>query len=175
MFGVHGQIHKDLFDLSNICIHPLEPGGQICFDRDHFREGALQQAGDFPNRLVQLGRNRRTLHIPADRHQLLRNLFAPGRRLIDPLQVFEEAVLRVRLFQAHLGIADDNLKQVIKVVRQSAGKRADGIHFLCAAQLAIQLFALRDVFCQADRLNRVFPGIKYGNHRNQKRSVKAGL
>ena len=45
-------------------------------------------------------------------------------------------------------MAFDDRQQIIEIVSDAAGQPADGFHFLCRAQLILQLLLLRLIFFQ---------------------------
>ena len=66
----------------------------------------------------------------------------------------EECGLVGRAVAQQRGVSLDDVEDVVEVVRDAAGQRADALHLLCLQELHLELFTLVDLVHQLGRALR---------------------
>ena len=108
-------------------------------DLNHFRKRATQQFLSPFNAVIQVQRHKFGTNFPTDRQELAGQLTSFFNNFLD----FRKGhVIRVpfRLVQqGQLGIPEDDLQDVVKIMGNTAGKRSQRFHFVSQQQLLLQL------------------------------------
>jgi len=65
---------------------------------------------------------------------------------------------------AELGVTVDDREQVVEIVRDAAGQRAEAFHLLRLAQLVFEFFALGDIFPQTEEIRDLAAGATHAGN-----------
>jgi len=128
--GIDGQIHHDLFDHTGITQDARQSGGRLKCEHDVFPQQPSQHPGHIVDGFAQV--EQLALHdvFTAEHEQLpceVCGAFGGKKNRLHLPGNFG----RQRLFgEQHAGMALDNGKHIVEVVRDAGRKLADGFHFL---------------------------------------------
>jgi len=104
--------------------------------------------------------------VAAEGENLPHEIRCPGTRLQDGVQGFGSGMI---VAQGHFGqfrVAINGRQDVVEVMRNAAGERAHGFHFLRLSKLFLELFFPGDISCNAGQtVNRAF-GIQHRQARS---------
>ena len=114
-------------------------------DFDLLAECRPQQLGDIENRAVDVDVARLQRLLAGERQQVLDQLGATIRRLIDQAGGLEEIRPVPKACDQHLGGAGDHRQHVVEIMRDAAGELADGIELLRLLKLALGFAPCGDV------------------------------
>ena len=132
-------------DLGGVGHHRADGVGQRLAQLDRGRERGPQQGEHFRNEEGELDRLPRLFGLAAEEENLLHELFGPHASGEDPLEMLAGAASRRHLLQRQLAIPQDGRQDIIEIVGDPTGQRADGFHLLRLTQLGFEQVALGDV------------------------------
>jgi hypothetical protein len=147
---VDREVEERAFELIGVRQGLPQPGAEDGFDLDRLAQRAVQQIRHAADQPVNVDRTRRERLAPGKREQLSGQHGGALARLDRrPDAAAEEPGLDVAAaLQLALDIAkvaEDNLQDVVEIVRDAAGHLADRLHLLRLAQGLLRLFALDDL------------------------------
>src|SRR5262245_15925869 len=165
--GVRGKVHHYLMHLGGIAEHRRVPRAHSRHD-GHVRG---ETRGDLVERLAhdRLDVHREALAdaAPAEREDAVDERAAALAGGHHAVQVAAQARALLRIAHRHLAVAEDRAEDIVEVVRDAAGERADRLQALRAAQLLLHLaqlllglLPLRDVLHEADHARGVAHGVE---------------
>ena len=135
---VGAEVHHHLVDARAIGEHvgdvAREPGHQL----DARRQRRPQQPHRFLDDLAQPDDAPLVRLPPPEREDLLDELAGARARLLDFRQALLRRMLRHEILPRQFDVADDRAEDVVEVVRDAAGERAEGLHLLRLAQRRLQ-------------------------------------
>ncbi|OPZ16277.1 MAG: hypothetical protein BWZ10_01488 [candidate division BRC1 bacterium ADurb.BinA364] len=148
LIRVGAQVHHDLMNLRRIGQRAagvlvdsrLEPDrGRNA--RPQKLQALLDQRGDFDRLALLLG-------LSAESQDLFDQFPRPLARLANFAQIALLPASRRRIFAQHVGVAQHGRKDIVEIVRDSPGQRADGFHALGLPQPAFHRRLAGDVSLQ---------------------------
>ena len=156
--GLHGvvrQVHHHLVDLGRVAQHRRAPRAQA--RRDGYILGKAR--GDLVERFAHhfLYVNGHTLagSAAAEGEDAADKRPAALARGHDAVQVAPQTRARLRGAHRHLAVAQDGAEDIVEVVRDAAGKRANRLETLRAAQFLLCSFTLSDVNHSTHKFNEM--------------------
>ena len=149
--GVDCQIEDDHLDLGRV--HQGMPDVRlgVRLDADAATQGALEQAEQVDQGVVEVDGGGCQLLAPGEGQQLAGQGGAALARLADVLQATQAALQRRAVLQVVLqeaGAGEDHGQQVVEVVGDAGGQLADGFQALHLLQCGLDTFALLDLRAQ---------------------------
>jgi hypothetical protein len=162
MSGIGAEIHQYLMHLGGVA-HDKGIRLDVHADIDGGGQRGPQQRAGFLDNPVQLDRLHFVFALPAEGQNLLDEVFGPQAGLEHLLHVVGEGGIRRGIFHGHFGESDHGGKDVVEIVGNAAGQRADGLHLLGLAQLPPKVFFFLfglDAFGQViHRYEYAFPAV----------------
>ena len=109
------------------------------------RQQPMQQLLELPDERVDVD-DLRLQHLPpAEGQQLPRERGRALARRPDLLQVLPERILLRHVVQHQVAVAEDRREEIVEVVSDAAGERADRLHLLHLAEVLFQPALVGDV------------------------------
>ncbi len=133
------------------------PGGPE-IDGDHLRDGPVKQFTKGLNLLVQVHPFRLAFHAAAEEQELPDQVRRPFRKFMYAFKMFPASGGSV-IPHEDLVVTAQGVDDVIEVVGDSAGQRADGLHLRGVVQLLFQTALFRDVLQRSDDPLHVAVGV----------------
>ena len=150
--GVGAQVHQHLLQLGGVGVHPDRAVIGHHLQCHPGRQGGAQQLGRFFQQRVQCLLDPHLRLLPAEGDDLVHQVAAALTGLLDLRQPGGGRVAGIQRLLGQRPVAQDHRQDVVEVMRDAAGQRADGFHLLRLQQLAFQchppglgLLALGDV------------------------------
>ena len=148
--GVDAEVHDDLVHLGRVGLDVREVLGEDREDLDVGGQGAAEEL----DRFLQDGREQDGpafgLDLAAEGQELLDEVLGARAGADDVLEEAVDGVGGIELGHGEVREAQDRGEQVVEVVGDAGGERADRFHLLGLADLALELGALGDVARDAD-------------------------
>ena len=113
---------------------------------DVFSNHTMKQFFDFAGRGIQVKNPGCDDLLAAESQKLHGEGGGTPRRVLNGFDAFVEPEIAARVFLENLGVAENNAKKIVEVVRNSPSQPADGFHLLGLKKLALQDAALGNVF-----------------------------
>jgi hypothetical protein len=119
--GVDGQVHKHLFHLAGIRVDGSQIGAERAGQYNVITEESIQHDFHPADGFIQV-QGHGLQHLPAaESKQTLCKIFGGRARIVDLQNHLAGRSGQVPLLFQDLAIAEDDAKQIIEVVRQTAG------------------------------------------------------
>jgi hypothetical protein len=142
VIGVGAKIHHDAVHLRGVGDDRARIGVNVTLNVNRRGQRSAQQRQRFLDDQVKLQHIAFAARLPAESQNLLDKFLRAQRALHDVLNVAAHGAGRRHVADREFGVADDRRQNVIKVVRDSPGKRAHGLHALAVLKLCFQALAI---------------------------------
>ena len=106
---------------------------------DVLADDAPEHRRDPVHHLAEIEHGRLEHLLAAEREQLVRQVRRAVRRLDDLVQIVRRSAVLIGAHQRELRVAGDDGDEIVEVVRDAAGERADGLELLRLAELRLAL------------------------------------
>ena len=126
--GVHGEVHKNLYELDPVRPDSQQPWRQLCEQFHILSDQPLQKVEVVLNHAVHIEDNRPQTLATAEGQELSRQVSRSPGRLVDAVELGRRIAVEPLSHQIH--VPDDNGEQVVEVVSDATGETADRFHFL---------------------------------------------
>jgi hypothetical protein len=115
----------------------------------------------FPDQLVEVMNRPGLGRASGDGQQIVHHRCRPFPCLTDVHYWFSQLAVLCQSHQQQVGITDDPRKNIIKIVRNSAGHQANDLHLLCQAQLLFQVEHVGDIPLNGNIIDRPAGPVKH--------------
>src|SRR5262245_22593524 len=141
LHGVRAKIHDDLMKLRRLADHGDVAGFELALETHGTRERRSEKLERLSDYRLHVHRRTVAHAAAAEREDSLDERLRTRPRMHHVVDIAAQiASVRRRLLR-HFAITQNRAEYVVEVVRDAAGERADGFHFLRFPQ---SLFALLD-------------------------------
>ena len=135
---VDRQVQNDLLELSGVRSHGPQPIRGPRLEHDPLSNQPLQHRPRAIDDVVQVQHRRLQLLLPAEHHELSRQVGREFRRLADGVHLRGARIARREVVRKHLDVPDDGRQQVVEIVRDAARELAHGFDLLRMAELRFE-------------------------------------
>ena len=108
------------------------------FNLNHFRYGPSKQPLYLYHFLIKIDGSQSALHLPAEGQKLPGQFSSSLGCTLNLLKVLMNGCSHLIVHEKDLCIAQNGLKEIIKVMSNATGKGAHGLHLLCLLELGLQ-------------------------------------
>ena len=131
--------------MTRIDLHEPATGKERDTQEDVLANQAAEDVLGFPNDAVDVNHLRRQHRPPAECQQTLRERRGTMSGVGNRAHIAAERIVWRQPVEKNSAIAGDDSQQIVEIVRDAAGKLADGFHLLRLTQLCLELKAIADV------------------------------
>ena len=138
---VHAEVEQHLVQLRGIAQHRPKVGRKIRLDVDVARESLRHDLGQLADEMLELEQHALAFHAARKGEHLLDDARAAFRAALDDVQHLQRVLVLEFPAQDAAG-HQDRRQDIVQVVGNAAGQRADALEALRAEELRLELLRL---------------------------------
>ena len=142
---VDRKVHDDLLHLPRIGLDAPDIFRQHRDETHVLAQQAAQHVVHVAHDEVQIEHARLEHLLAAEGEQLPRQRRRALGGLANLRHVLMQNMIRRKLLQGHIAVAENRREDVVEIMRHAAGQLPDGLHFLRLLKLFLQFLALRHI------------------------------